>query len=342
LDVDDWYVFVRFDQNTDIQDEAAQRIAEIVRQTGPYDVLYFDGAEDVHDPFWYYVAAAQDRVYRLLEPAPPVCEGAMSSHFSWHILSRGNAYDVPEKHIKEFCHEVACRTAPVRAEDFTRINFGWVFALYADMGPDVLEYVLSRGAAWDCPFSIVMDLKQVAAHPRADDCLEVIKTWEDARIEGKLTDAQRAMLKTRDPRDYQFIKTWHAVLTKRWIDAWTNAKFADQEHHLLVNEKGDYELVPIQEVPNLCGGRIRAYTFPRASQPGATYVLIWAVKGEAKLALPVPPERLAVFKPFGKRLEIPAKDAQAIVPVGSRRYLVLTATGLERAREILCKARLVP
>jgi hypothetical protein len=342
LDVDDWHVFVRFDQNTDIQDEAARRIAEIVRQTGPYDVLYFDGAEDVHDPYWYHVAGAQDRVYRLLEPAPPVCEGAMSGHFSWHILTRGNAYDLPEKHIKEFCHEVACRTAPVRAADFTRINFGWIFALYADMGPDVLEYVLSRGAAWDCPFSIVMDLKQVASHPRAEDCLEVIETWEDARIEGKLSEAQRAMLKTRDPRDHQFVKVWHAVLSKRWIDAWSKAKFADQEHHLLVNEKGDYEVVPIQEIPGLCGGRVRAYMFQRASQPGTTYVLIWAVKNEARLALPIPPERLALLMPFGKRLAIQAKDGQAIVPVGSRRYLVFTGIGAQEAGHVVRQARILP
>ena len=35
LDVDTWDVFVRFDQTTDIQDEVAQRIADIYRQTGP-------------------------------------------------------------------------------------------------------------------------------------------------------------------------------------------------------------------------------------------------------------------------------------------------------------------
>ncbi|MCL5282888.1 MAG: hypothetical protein M1376_23635 [Planctomycetes bacterium] len=94
LDVDDWVKFIRFDQATDIQDEAARRLAEIINATGPYDMLYFDGAEDVHDPFWYHVANAQWRVYRLLRPAPPVCEAAMSGHFSWHIMSRGCAYDV--------------------------------------------------------------------------------------------------------------------------------------------------------------------------------------------------------------------------------------------------------
>ncbi len=211
LDVDDWIIFLRFDQQTDIQDEAARRIAAIYRETGPYEMVYFDGAEDVHDPFWYHVAAAQHRVYRLLEPPPPVCEAAMSTHFSWHMMTRGNAFDVVGAHIKPFVHQISCRTAPVRAVDFTRINFGWIAGFYRHLGPDTLEYVLSRGAAWDCPFSQRVTRAEVAAHPRAEDCFEVIRTWENARIEGKLSPSQLAMLKTLDPKQYQFIKTWPAL-----------------------------------------------------------------------------------------------------------------------------------
>ena len=56
LDVDTWVKFIRYDQNTDIQDEVARRIAEIYRETGPYTLVYFDGAEDVHEPYWYHVS----------------------------------------------------------------------------------------------------------------------------------------------------------------------------------------------------------------------------------------------------------------------------------------------
>ncbi len=220
---------------------------------GPYDMVYFDGAEDVHDPFWYHVANAQYRVYRLLKSPPPVCETAMSGHFSWHMMTRGCAYDVAGQHIKSFCREISCRVAPIRALDFTRIEFGWIDRFYRDMGPDVLEYVLSRGAAWDCPFSLRLLLKDGAAHPRADDCFDTIKTWEDARIAGKLTDAQHTMLKTLDPKEYEYVKTWHAVFLPQWIDAWSKKPFRDQEHHLFVNERGEYELVPIREVPAVAG-----------------------------------------------------------------------------------------
>jgi len=45
--------------------------------------------------------------------------------------------EVASEHVKNFCYNVSCRTAPVRALDFTRIEFGWIFGLYDYIGPDV-------------------------------------------------------------------------------------------------------------------------------------------------------------------------------------------------------------
>ena len=335
LDVDDWTKFIRFDQDTDIQDEAARRLAEIINASGPYDMLYFDGAEDVHDPYWYHVANAQYRVYRLLEPEPPVCEAAMSGHFSWHMASRGNAYDVTGKHIKGFCREISCRAAPVRAMDFTRTNFGWIFQFYSHMGPDVLEYVLSRGAAWDCPFSLRLNLAEVAAHPRAEDCFDTIRVWEDARLSGAFSEAQKKMLRTLDPSEYQYIKTWHALFLPRWVDAWSKGTFSDQEHHLFVNERAEYELVPVREVSKVAAGRVKAFLFQRPSKPGDAYVVLWANESEIRLTVPVKPERLKVMRPFGAAVSFERRKDSAIVSVGSRCYLRLAGVGMDRADGIL-------
>jgi hypothetical protein len=339
LDVDDWNIFIRFDQDTDIQDEVAGRIAEICRQTGPYDMIYFDGAEDVHDPFWYHVANSQYRVYRRLQPEPTVCETAMCGHFSWHMMSRGNAYDVVDGHVKNFCYHVCCRTAPIRAEDFTRINFGWIAPFSPTVEPDVLEYVLSRAAAWDCPISLRLNPRDVASHPRTDDCLAVLKTWEDARIGNHLTDAQRQMLKTLDPKEYRFVKVWHAVLSDSWIKTWKDAKFTDQEHHLLVNEKGQYELVPIQEIADLPKG-LRAYWFQRASQPHDTYVLLWMTRGERELSIPLSADRLAALRPFTTSVPVKSDGKNSTLTVGARTYLLLKGMQPTEAQAILRKVGL--
>lgn len=324
LDVDDWNIFVRFDQNTDIQDEVSERIARIVSESGPYDMVYFDGAEDVHEPMWYNVVNAQYRVYRRFEHEPAVCEAAKLSHFSWHMMSRSNAYDILEgAYAKNFCREIACRTAPSRALDFTRIDFGWFLGFNGETQPDVLEYIISRGAAWDCPFSIKIPLRRLAANPRGDDCLDVIKIWEDARIGGKLTDAQRGMLRTLDPRETRFVDVWDAVLSPEWIKRWKKPSFEDQEHHLFVNEGGDYEVVPIREVPGVAGGRVKAYLFHRDASPNDVYVLLWATKNGGKLKLAWAPDRLTGMCPFTEPLPVTTEKEHSVIEVGSRRYLHL-------------------
>jgi hypothetical protein len=124
---EDWSAFIRLNQDTVIQDEVAGRIADIYDQTGPYDMLYFDGGEDIHEPFWYNLVNAQYRVYRRLRAEPVVCETALNGHFSGHMMSRSNAYDhFADGKEKLLCRVAPYRAAPARARDFTRIEFGWL------------------------------------------------------------------------------------------------------------------------------------------------------------------------------------------------------------------------
>jgi hypothetical protein len=48
------------------------------------------------------VASAQYKVYSRLNPEPMFGQGAAKTHFSWHRLSEGNAFDVfPPESLKE-------------------------------------------------------------------------------------------------------------------------------------------------------------------------------------------------------------------------------------------------
>jgi len=352
VDVDNWPAFIRFDQDTDIQDEAARRIADIFRQTGPYEMVYFDGAEDVHEPFWHHVASAQYRVFRLLEPRPPVCEAAHYTHFSWHMITRSNAYDIVASAdgMKDFCRLMPCPTAAARANDFSRIEFGWLgrFGKTSNgcAGPDVWEYVISRAAAWDCPISLKIGLAEVESNPRWADCLDVIKTWEDARLGDHLTDAHRDLLKNVDAEHARYVPCfeqrgiWKNFLANRDLTEAQRAILAHrQEHHLFINEHGQHELVAIDEVPNVADGRIRAYSFRRRTCTMDTYILAWAVDDEVELRLPVPPGRLSVMRPFGKPLPPEEDSGEATVRIAGRGYLVLSGTQVTQARQILQQAK---
>ena len=352
LDVDTWPKFIRYDQNTDIQDETAWRIADIYRRTGPYELVYFDGAEDVHEPFWYHVASAQHRVYKLLEPAPPVCEAAHYTHFSWHMITRSNAYDIVASGdgMKDFCRLMPCPTAAERVKDFSRIDFGWLGRFGGDAegcpGPGVFEYVASRAAAWDCPVSLHVSLEEIMGNPRRDDCLAALKTWEDARQEGQLSKTQLDGLKNVRPelahyvRCYQQRETWRRCQASQGLTNVQRSILGDRrEHHLFVNECGEYELVEIEEIPGLCDGLAKAFCFERTRSPGTTFVLIWAADGDVRLEFSPEGRRPTTMRPFGKALPLAVAGDTAAVLVGDRQYLVFPDTSRDEVEEILRSAK---
>ena len=45
------------------------------------------------------------------------------------------------------------------------------------------------------PISLVGNLKELQNHPRTEDNLRVIKMWEEAKLQGVLTDKQKELLK---------------------------------------------------------------------------------------------------------------------------------------------------
>ena len=170
--------------------------------------------------------------------------------------------------------------AKYMAESFTSVNFGWNIYLAPDstsngMQPDMYEYVCSRGAAWNSPISLmVTSLNELKKHPRTEDNLEVIKTWEDARISGYFTEEQKNSLK--DPF---------------------------QEHILLKNEKGLFEMHPYKKVAVSGNSNdIMAYIFRRNNQ---TWIVYWHTKGKALIKLPVQASAVEWFDKPEKKIKRP-------------------------------------
>lgn len=306
LDVDTWPVFIRFTQNTSIQEEVAERLKDIYEQAG-FKFVYYDGAEDVPPPYWYTVSRAQWIVGQKLRPQPLFAEGACKSHFSWHILTRGNAFDV----FKPEAIKAATRAYPAAeisraTKDFTSINFGWIgyWAPGKDtMGtqPDMLEYVTSRAAAWDCPIAIQSDLEAMDAHPRTPDNLEVVRRWEEVRVQKWLTKEQKISLRN-----------------------------LEQEHILLVDERGQFSLAPCEQIEKVAetDAPARAFVFEHQN---STWVAYWHMSGEATLQLSLPMKQIELMKDIGKPLPVKTSGGQARLPLGERRFLQLRNFTREQA-----------
>jgi len=288
---------VYIDQNTSLQDEIVEKLAD--KWQAGFKFVYFDGSEGVNPPFWFNVSGAQWKVYKELKPEPIFAEGAAKTHFSWHMLSRGNAFDVfrPE-YQKEAVRKFPANEAPKMRDNFTHINFGWLGYWVPGENtvgtqPDILEYVTSRAAAWDCHISIQSNLRRFDAHPRTPDNLEVLRRWEDVRVQNWLTEEQKQMLQN-----------------------------LEQEHIFLLNEQKEYELVPYNQIMDVANGsrEVRAFIFERNKD---LYVVYWHISDSKKLELSLSPEDVTLLESFGQ--EIPVLSDQniesVVLPVGKRRFL---------------------
>ncbi len=301
LDVDTWPIFIRMNPKTDILVEMAERLAELIQEAG-FKFIYYDGAEDVPPPYWYWVSKSQLIVHEALENKPIFSEGALKSHFSWHIITRGNAYDVfrPEV-IKEATRKHPLAESMHISNDFTSIDYGWIG--YVSPGeetigiqPDMLEFITSRAAGWNSIISMLGNLDHLRKHPRTADNLEVIRRWEEARVRGILSEEQKLAL--QDPY---------------------------QEHILLENEGGGFELHPYQQIEDIAGGStdIRAFIFDRNNEP---WVVYWHISGEGSMKLPVDIEKINLFEELGKEIPVTTIDEHTILPVDHRRYIQFSMT----------------
>ncbi len=234
------------------------------------------------------------------------------------MLSGGNAFDVfrPEV-LKEETKKWPVEEAPRMRQDFTRINFGWLgywIPSETTIGtqPDMLEYVTSVAAAWDCPISIHSNLQAFATHPRTADNLEVVRRWEEVRARNWLTEEQKKQLQD-----------------------------VEQEHHLLLNEQDQFELVPYEQITEVAGNSrdIRAFLFQR---DGAYYVIYWHISGNSNLELAIDGNNVTLFKNFNQEESIiSSQDGGVIVPAGNSRYLKVSNVSKEEIIEAFENARIV-
>ena len=297
LDVDTWPIFVRFNQRTDLQQEVAGKLGEIYREAG-FEFAYFDGAEDVPPPYWYNVSHAQLVTYDSLNPRPVFSEAACKSHFSWHMITRGNAFDPfkPED-IKNATRAHPAMEIQLISKDFSAINFGWIKFVgpgksTIGIQPDMLEFVTSKAAAWDCPISFFGTIAEFEKSPRTPDNLEVLKRWEDIRINNKLTQEQKEELK-----DLQ------------------------QEFTLLNNDSGGYDLIRCKHMKDAAASNknLRAFIL---TYKGDVWVKYWHATGEGVLSIPVKKNQIVLYKIPGQKVKgVTGGKSSVDVPAGPVRFL---------------------
>ena len=299
------------DQNTDLQDEVADKIANLYNCG--FGFVYMDGSEGVPPPCGVNVSLAQYRVWRKLKDKPLFGEGAAKSHFSWHIITGANAFDVfcPEE-FKAKLMEYPVAQAPLVAQDMSRCNFGWWEMMLPGTSkwwlgveetigtqPDMWEFGEALSVAWGCP-TTCSGLKSWKEHPRGVDLLEVIRRWEAVRDGNLLSQEQVAKFRELKP---------------------------GKEVTLLVDAAGKYIFRDVEQVKIGADGEgrnVRAFAF---RDGGRTVVQFWcADRAERAFFLPSDAPAFVWRDEYaGKELK-PERTADGMrVVAAGRQYLFFDA-----------------
>ena len=290
--------------DSSLQDEIADKLAAIYNQG--FEFVYFDGSEGTCAPFDFNVSYAQYRVIKKFNKMPLFCEGAAKSHFGWHYMSGGNAFDVFQANVfKAKMVEHPFEEAPRMAEDFTRVNFGW-WTYNPQMMPDHYEYGNALAVSWNCPVTLqTFSLHFHESNPRTKDNFEVMRRWSEIREKNVLTEEQKLSLRN-----------------------------TDQEHILLINENGEYVLAEYNRVEGAANGSedLTAYTLTRN---GKSYAVIWHTKGQGELTLPLDADTLTYEAELGGEKLTLIKDGNSTkLSVSDRAYLSADMSEAELAEAI--------
>ncbi len=305
------------DQTTDLLDEHCSDIARTYGTAG-FDWIYFDGAEDVHDPRWYTTSNAQMSVIDKLDRKPAVVQMASSSPFSWHLATRTGQRDYfwISPSAKDEVDDAVAHSWPRARRDLMVAEFGW-FPLRdgTDYLPptqvDDVEYLCARALATDSAYSIHTNVKRMRRVPDLDAILHVMARYEHHKFAGTFDEALKAQI--REPH---------------------------QDWMLIEREGQEPMLVPAREMPYVSADSrlVRAFTTLR-SYDGVRTVSLAPVRGHAELEFSLDPRKLSFTDYAGRPLEVEVlPGARVVVPVKTRVFMHCEGIGRGEIRMALRRA----
>ncbi|MBN1420650.1 MAG: carbon-nitrogen hydrolase family protein [Planctomycetes bacterium] len=301
------------DQDTDLLDEVASRAAAIYDRCG-FDMIYFDGGEDVPGDYWYHSAKFQLAALERIRRRPVIHQGTILTHFIWHTFARTNTVDIRKTDVKAHIDRSVAGLERCRA-NLIPGELGW-FGLWPPSGSnpglqlDEIEYLLAKSLAFDAPISIETSPGNLAAHPLTGQILEMIRTYEDLRMRRAAGDETRRMLEER------------------------GAEFA------LLSAAGEPRFIPVEPPIRIRaasgGAEARASLGPL---DGGSVAILWTMEKRAELRIPVARETLSAATFSGEGVPIAGGASEAVISLGPARLTVrATALPPEGLREALARA----
>lgn len=186
------YGYHMFDMDTPLIDEVATHFAKVAN-TCKIDMVYFDGSERLQGDHWYYNAKLHKTFYDKLENKNTLLQASSHSHYSWHLVARSASAD-GHGDLKGYLEE--------RSPAFTHfsdnampLDIGWYYGYDPESTIDQYEYILAATIGYDSSMSYQVSVDAAKNHPFSDLILDLIATYEQLRLSGRVPDEMRKRLR---------------------------------------------------------------------------------------------------------------------------------------------------
>ena len=115
------------------------------------------------------------------------------------------------------------------------------------------------------------------------------------------------------------IRRWEEVRASNWLTAEQKEelKNLDQEHTLLINEEGEFELVRCTEL-ELAEKEVAAFLFERK---GKRYLSCWHKHGSGSWKLPLQAQVTYEKELGGEQIPVTVEDGGYVLPLDGRAYV---------------------
>ncbi len=316
------------DQETDLLDQTTDRLAEVFN-TCDFDMVYFDGGEDVdRTRFVYYVSNFQATAMSKFKKRPMLHMGTIFTHNLWNSFTRSGTVDT---YLNTLHGSIVAGAAVEKwptVRDHINHSVRYMLSVRDDMVPgelgwfgiwpkgqhadglqlDETEYLMAKSLAYDAPISLETSFGQMDSHPLTPGILEIVGAYEQFRMAGSVPEETRRRLQELD-KDF-----------------------------LLVPGTSP-EFVEARAVPDVAGGRdVRAWV---GSGAGGAVASLWHYGGkEGKLI--VDSDGVSVIDITGQPVELGASSGKTVIPIDHRRTLVrFAALAPDEVAALLATAKFV-
>jgi hypothetical protein len=302
------------DQESPLFDEMTSRLAHVFNYCD-FDMVYFDGSEDVDSRRYdYYAANAHVATMRKFTKRPLIHQGGGFHHGAWHSFTRSGTVDqYPGTYLAylhaggTIDHWPTCKDHIDRSvrgviaceDEMTPGELGW-FGIGPQSGKydglqfDEIEYLMCKSLAYNAPISLQTSFARMEAHPLTPDILEIIRVYEHMRLAGIVSESTRARLQ-QPGQDF-------VLLPEPWR-----------------RPGQDPEFIPVEPLDSVGGTHdVRAFVGPRGDGAIAT---VWHFVGkDGQLLVDAP--QVQVLDVRGQPVETSRADGKVSVPVDHRRLLL--------------------